>query len=263
MNLHVTPLLRTALLGIPVCLLAGFCVRGPAVSLRQELEARDPYAHLPAGTIDAPQSAYLAAVGGFRGVVADLLWFRSFLAWQEKDAGQQELLMQAACATDPYSHDFWSQSAQVLAYDLPWIIQSQEQARSGSAPAPASVKALRLRYARKAIGQLDRGLKFRPDDARLASQKALILLDVLEDPAAALPVLREAADMPDAPYFIARIHGETLRRLGRNAEAYGYYKDLFRKLPDDEPEACKEVVFGRIRELEDELGIPLPQRFRP
>ncbi|HAQ58488.1 MAG TPA: hypothetical protein DCR32_05660, partial [Opitutae bacterium] len=64
------------------------------------------------------------------------------------------------------------------------------------------------------------------------------------------------------PYFAARIYGELLRRQGKDAEAYDYLKQLHHDLPDD-PYAQKPIILDRIRELEEELKIPVWQRFQP
>jgi alkylated DNA nucleotide flippase Atl1 len=65
---------------------------------------------------------------------------------------------------------------------------------------------------------------------------------------------RQAAELPGAPYYAARIHGELLRELGRPAEALAWLRRVAEKLPGDDPTARREVVLERIRALEQEVG---------
>ncbi|HEY0946391.1 MAG TPA: hypothetical protein VGD81_14030, partial [Opitutaceae bacterium] len=75
------------------------------------------------------------------------------------------------------------------------------------------------------------------------------------------------------PYYAARIHAELLRRMGRKREAYDWLVRLYPTLPrsrDGAPAsaamleaAMPGVVLQRIRELEQELGVPEAQRFIP
>jgi hypothetical protein len=77
---------------------------------------------------------------------------------------------------------------------------------------------------------------------------------------AAAELYRRAALRPGAPFYAGRIYGEMLRRLGREREAYDWLRGIYAELPLDDPTAAPEIVLGRIRDLENVLGIPAAER---
>jgi len=123
-------------------------------------------------------------------------------------------------------------------------------------------QALDHEQAEQAFAMLATAREFHPNKAKLYLETGQIYLNRLKDTANAAKWFLLASQQPDAPYFAARIYGELLRRQGKDAEAYDYLKQLHNDLPDD-PYAQKPIILDRIRELEEELKIPVWQRFQP
>ena len=109
--------------------------------------------------------------------------------------------------------------------------------------------------ARRALEFYRKGLLYHRENPWLLVDMANIYQRKLNDMDEAVRYYRMAAEVPDSPYFAARVYGELLRRLGRTREAYDWLVQLYPTLPDDDPSALKETVLRRIEELEKELEI--------
>lgn len=200
-----------------------------------------------------------AVLGGFRALVADGLWLKTYRAWSAGDLPATQILIHLVTVVDDRPLFFWLNGARMLAYDMTeWRL-----AKIGAAgPAPAAVRrriadeqaALALRY-------LEAARRRHPDNAALCVEMAHIHLNLRADVAAAARCYRQAAELPDAPRYAARVHAQLLRRLGRPREAYLWLCRLHATLPARDPEAMPDVVLQRIRELEETLAIPAAQRY--
>ncbi len=113
---------------------------------------------------------------------------------------------------------------------------------------------------------LKTGLGFHPHEPLLYIEIANVFLNRLKDPATASEWYLKATEQPNCPAYAFRIYAELLRRIDRKPEALAWLKKLYPTLPKDGEAAMyamPHVVLERIRELEDELKIPLPARFDP
>jgi hypothetical protein len=84
----------------------------------------------------------------------------------------------------------------------------------------------------------------------------------LEDPLSAAREFLKAWEA-GGHYFNARIHGAMLRKAGRPELALAFFRQHYYELPADDPAAAPNAIIERIRELENELEIPVDERFRP
>jgi tetratricopeptide (TPR) repeat protein len=207
------------------------------------------------------QGATLALLGGFRALVADALWLRLYALWERRDAPGTDAAAQLVTAVDPRPLFFWINAARMLAHDLPvWRIEAE----GGFAAVPAGrQRQIETEQAQRAIALLDRARQFHPRNAQLWIERANIELQSLRDFNAAAESYRRAWEVPDAPYYAARLHAEMLRRAGRKAEALAWLERLYPELPRDDESAAAPVVLARIRELEQELGVPPERVFAP
>lgn len=207
------------------------------------------------------QGIVVGMLGGFRAITADFLWLQTNVVWERRDRAKLDSMVRLVTSIDPRPTFFWINSARMIAYDVPnWRIR--EEGVYGEVPEWRQ-EQIDLEQANQAFAHIERALEFHPDHPRLLLEIAQIYLNRLDDPAAAAPWFLRASEEPDAPYFAARIYAELLRRQGKHAEAYEFLTDLFRKLPDDDPYAQKDIILERIRELESTLGIAEPERFMP
>lgn len=210
----------------------------------------------------AGEGIMVGLLGGFRAVTADFLWVRTNALWEEQDLPGSQTLIKLVTTVDSRPLIFWINGARMIGYDMPvWRIDALT--REG-ANAPAVVQArIYEEQARAALDVLERARTYHPDAPLLLIEMANIRHRKMGDLAGAAELYRQAALMPGAPYYAARIHAEMLRQLGRDREALDWLVAVHRTLPKADPMAMEEIVLGRIRELETALGIPADQSYRP
>lgn len=206
------------------------------------------------------QGVVAGLLGGFRALAADSLWLKANANWEEMDLPATQTTIRAVTAIDPRPLYFWVNGARMIAYDMPvWRIERA----GGIAVVPATVQSrIAEEQARVALGMLADAQRAHPASPTLVIEVANIHLRRLGDTATATRLYREAAELPDAPFYAARIHAELLRQLGRRQEALEWLVRVHPTLPRDVPEAMPGIVLARIRELEEELGVPAGSRYR-
>ncbi|MFQ3224842.1 MAG: Na+-transporting methylmalonyl-CoA/oxaloacetate decarboxylase gamma subunit [Lentimonas sp.] len=241
-------------------LLLGVVTRPIEAPAWQVVKAGQPEMNLEAIEGALGQGLIVGVLGGFRAVMADFLWIHTDTIWKNRDRVKLDAMVRLVTTLDPRPEYFWIYGSRMIAYDVPsWRIKEE----GGHDEVPESRKReLDLEQAEQAFVMLKRGLEFHPEAAKLYLEIAQIYLNRLKDIPNAAKWFLLASQQPDAPYFAARIYGELLRRQGQDSEAYAFLKQLHRDLPDD-PYTQKPIIFDRIRELEQALGIPLWQRFQP
>jgi len=190
------------------------------------------------------------AAGPLAPLVADALWLRLNLAWEQRDAPAVRRLIAQVLAAEPDNLHFRVNAARMLAYDLPaWRIATEPGA-------PAAVVATwRQRGAAEALQLLGGS-----DDPLRLLEAANITLYGAQDRAAAAVLYRRAAEQPGAPWHAGRIHAQLLRELGRDHEALEWLRLWLPRLPSGDPAAQRELVEARLAALELELrsrGEPL------
>ncbi|MDI1335718.1 MAG: hypothetical protein PSU94_05985 [Lacunisphaera sp.] len=191
----------------------------------------------------AGRGGALAVLGGLRSVVAGGFWLQANLAWERRDAPATTALLGLTVAADERPLYFWLNGARMLAYDLPeWPL--------AAAPPAAVRQKVRADYARQALLFLEQGRRWHGAAAALLIEMGNIHLRRTGDLESAARCYRQAAELPGAPYYAARIHGELLRELGRPAEALAWLRQVLPKLPADDPAARRGVVLERIAVLE-------------
>ena len=253
--------IRNVVAVLIVLILLGLATRpleGPAWAV---VKAGQPEMNLEAIEGSLGQGLIVGVLGGFRAVMADFLWIRTNTIWERRDRVKLDAMVRLVTTLDPRPDFFWINGARMTAYDVPsWRIAEE----GGYTDVPESrQRAIDLEQAEQAFVMLERAREFHPDLAKLYLETGQIYLNRLKDDAGAEEWFLKASQMPDAPHFVARLYAEILRRQGKDAQAYAYLKELFQRLPNDDPYAQKEIIFERIRELELQLKVPLWSRFEP
>ena len=64
----------------------------------------------------AGQAGFIAALGGLRAAVADMLWIRAHVAWQDVQYGRMKLLFDTCTAMQPRRVNFWD----IAAWHMAW-----------------------------------------------------------------------------------------------------------------------------------------------
>jgi len=201
-----------------------------------------------------------AIPGGLRALAADGLWLKVYVAWAARDLPRTETLIRLVTIVDDRPTHFWINGARIIAYDIAdWRLSSPESARM-----PAEVRR------RIVEEQACAGLRFltaagdcHPDCAAIWVEMGNIQLYRRRDLVLAAECYRHAAELPDAPYYAARIYAELLRRLGRDQDAYAWLCRLHPTLPVTDQAAMSELVLRRIRALERRLKVPVQEQYMP
>jgi tetratricopeptide (TPR) repeat protein len=253
-------LLRPAGAGA-VLLAAGWLLRPLEAPAWEAVRAGQPELELQEVEGALGQGLVLGILGGFRSVVADLLWIRMHTFWEDKDRPRVETMAGLVTRIDPRPLFFWINAARIIAYDIPnWRIREE-----GGYDRVPQVRQAQIDHeqAERAFAVLRAAQEFHPRDPRILLEFAQIHLNRLKDPQHAAEWFGKAADLPGAPHYAARLHAELLRQTGRNREALQYLRELHPTLPPDDPFAQAGVVLERIRDLEAQLKVPPAERYRP
>ncbi|HBM85383.1 MAG TPA: hypothetical protein DD423_01075 [Opitutae bacterium] len=251
--------LRSVLAVLLALLLLGVVTRSLEAPAWQVVKAGQPEMNLQAIEGALGQGLVVGVLGGFRAIMADFLWIRTNTIWNRRDRVKLNAMVRLVTTIDPRSEFFWVNAARMVAYDVPhWRIDEE----GGYALVPDRRQQVIVReQVEQACAMLERAREFHPQHAKLYLETAQIYLIRLKDYAQAAKWFLLASQQPDAPYYAARIHGELLRRQGKDAEAYAFLKQLYAELNDD-PHAQKGVILDRIHELEVSLKVPIWTRFQ-
>lgn len=248
------------LLGVgAVLVVAGAGLQAGIGPTWRDLRAKQPALRLEAAAA-AGQGLTLALLGGFRALVADVAWIRMFALWERRDLPGTETLLRFVTTIDPRPLVFWLNGARIVAYDFPvWRIEA-----AGGFDAVSADAQRRVQHEQAGAGLriVAAAMAYHPASPELWIERANIELNRLGDLAAAAESYRRAWELPRAPYFVARLHAEVLRRAGRKAEALAWLVRLHPTLPAGDDGAAADVVLSRIRELERELGVPAARAYR-
>ena len=238
----------------------GLAARPLEIPAWAEVRSRQPEMQLADLEDALGQGVVLGIMGGLRSIVADFLWIQLNSIWEDQNLSALDPMIRLVTSLDPRPEFFWVNGARMTAYDVPhWRIA--EEGGHG-AISDARKRQIDREQAAQAFALLAEARKFHPDNPSFPLEVAQIHMNRLKDWDAAAAWFLKAWRL-GGPYFSARLHAEMLRRAGREREAYTFLRELFRKLPDDEPYARKGVVLARIRELEAELDVPEARVFRP
>lgn len=242
-------------------LATGIAVRPLEAPAWEKVRAQQPALRLESLKDALGQGVTVGLLGGFRAIVADLFWIRTNTIWETNDLPGTQTSIKLVTAIDPRPIYFWLNGSRMIAYDMPnWRVDEA----GGYDAVPDSVKRhFEEEQSSVAIGYLNGALGFHPENPLLTLEIANIHLNRLKDVETAAGFYLKASQQKDAPYYAARIYAELLRRLGKNKEAYAFLKQLQPTLPPEDPLAQSSVVLERIRELEDELNVPVLNRFKP
>ena len=200
------------------------------------------------------QFGFVAALSGFRSLVADLLWIRAHSAWEATQWGRMELLFNNVTALQPRSITFWDMAAWHMAWNA--SVAAREDRRQPR-------EALRIKAEREYfdLGKdfLVRGIQNNPDRYNLYFSLGRLYLEKYHDHAAAAEQYRLAAQFPDAPKYVHRFAVYELAQTpGKEMDAYRQLVALYRKGIDER----LPTLLGHIKRLQISLNIPPEDRIK-
>ncbi len=198
------------------------------------------------------QGAFLAALSGFRSLVADGLWIQGHTAWQRTEWGRMAYIFTNVTTLQPRVIMFWDLSAWHMAWNASVAAYYDESQ-------PREVLRLRAQREYFDLGRdfLDRGIANNPDKWDLYDKMAILLRDKYEDHCGAAEYFGKAAEFPEAPAYVKRMAAYELAKCpGQERKAYERLVQLYNDFPDERQLTMRTL----IREMQESLEIPAEQR---
>jgi tetratricopeptide (TPR) repeat protein len=198
------------------------------------------------------QLGFMAALSGFRAIVADALFIQAYGAWENTEWGRMLLLFRQITTLQPRVMLFWDTAAWHMAWNASIAaMDDQNQPRL----------ALRVKAQREyfALGKdfLERGIKNNPDRPDLYEALARLYKEKYKDHERASEYYAKASVLPGAPTFDRRFSAYELSYCeGREREAYQRLLSLYN---EGEKERLPTLI-KRLKFLEEKLSIPQEER---
>lgn len=198
------------------------------------------------------QLGFVAALSGFRSLVADALFIDAHVAWERTEWGRVLFLFRQVTTLQPRAVLFWDMAAWHMAWNASTAaLNDPHQPR----------EALRIKTAREyfAVGKdfLERGIKNNPERPELYEALARLYRDKYEDHARASEFFAKAAALPGAHSYARRFAAyELAQSPGREREAY----EQLRRLYDSGEQERLPTLLRHLKELEIKLAIPADLR---
>ena len=198
------------------------------------------------------QLGFLAALSGFRSLVADVVFIQAHVAWERTEWGRVYLLFREATTLQPRSVMFWDMAAWHMAWNA-----SVAALHDSTQPNEALRRKAQRDYFALGKDFLERGIKNIPDRPELYESLARLYKEKLNDHAAAARCYARAAALPGAPEYDKRFAAYELSFApGHEREAYAALHQLYEQ---GEHERLPTLL-SRLKYLEQVLDIPLDQR---
>jgi len=194
------------------------------------------------------QLGFVAALSGFRAVLADFLFVQAHVAWERTEWGRVLFLFRQVTTLQPHVPLFWDTAAWHMAWNAgAAAINDPSQPR----------QALRVKAQRNyfALGKdfLERGIKNNPKNPKLYESLAMLYRDKYNDHAHASEFYRKAADCPGAPSYDKRFSAYELSYCdGWERQAYIQLRQLY----DEGENERLPTLIKRLKYLEVKLNVP-------
>jgi hypothetical protein len=198
------------------------------------------------------QLGFIAALSGFRALVADILFIQAHVSWERTDWPRVLLLFRQVTTLQPHVILFWDMAAWHMAWN----------ASTAALNDPAQPRqALRIKAQREYfdLGRdfLEDGIRNNPESSKLHEALARLYRDKYKDHARASDYFLAASQKPGAMSYVKRFSAYELSYVeGREPEAY----ERLRALYDEGEKERLPTLISRLKFLEDKLNIPLDQR---
>lgn len=200
----------------------------------------------------AKQMGFVAALSGYRAVVADYMWIEAYTAWSHTEWGRLKLLLDATTSLQPRAVTFWDISAWHMAWNA--STNARENRKEPN-------QRLRLKAEREyiLIGEqylLD-GLKYNPESGKLWESLGALHVQKMHDPCRGTQDYAMAAKQPDAFPYMRRMAAYYLAQCpGHEREALDELVRLF-YLSEDER---LPTLLKTLDRLQKQLGVPAEQQ---
>lgn len=199
----------------------------------------------------AGQMGFVAALSGYRAVVADYMWIEAYTAWSRTEWGRLKLLLDATTTLQPRAVTFWDLSAWHMAWNA--ATNARENRKEPR-------ETLRLKAERDYIllGEqylLD-GLKYNPDSGKLWESLGALHVQKMRDPCRGAHDYAMAAQQQGVFPYMKRMAVYFLADCpGHEREAY---EEVLRLYADENQRLPK--LLKTLDRLQKQLGVPADQQ---
>jgi hypothetical protein len=192
------------------------------------------------------QMSYVAALGGFRSLVATVLTLKAHIHWENTEYVQLGKTYDLVVGLQPRTVSYWDE----YGWHRGWNERSYYLNNPDLSPALREQLADEAGEAARAL--LDRGIRNNPDDYQLYLRQAELLREKLKDACGAAGYF-EKAWMLGGPAYTRRFAAYMLAQCpGREREALGKLRDLY----VEGREHHKPTLVYELQRLEEALGVP-------
>jgi hypothetical protein len=234
------------------------CFGAVKVPCEQHLEAVHRAAYFHGAKLDLGlreqigQLGFLAALSGFRSLVADGLYLHAHVAWERTEWGRMKLDFDAVTALQPRCLLFWDQAAWHMAYNASVAaLENKKQPR-----AALRIKAQR-EYWKLGEEYLLRGIANNPDRPLLYDRLGFLYREKFRDHCKSAEAYAECAKLPKAPQYAHRFAAYELAQCpGHEREAYETLRTLYLRGEDER----LPTLLRWLGELQEKLNIPPEQK---
>ena len=197
------------------------------------------------------QSAFIAVLGGFRSVIADLLFIDAYSAWERTDWTYLLLRLRQATELQPRAILFWEMAGWHMAWN------AGTAALEDDSKSPAARRRLQHDYLELGKDFLVRGIAHNPEKPQLYEALARLYRDKFHDHAGAAENFEKASHLPDHASYDERFSAYELSYCeGREREAYDRLRTLYQR---GEKQRLPRLI-NQLRAMEARLKIPANER---
>ena len=198
------------------------------------------------------QNEFIAALGGFRSMVADVLWIEAQTDWERVEYGKMNVKFSTVTTLVPHNIMFWDMAGWHMAYNASVAVMEDR-----NEPKIAVRKKRQREYFLIGKDYIERGIANNPQSAILNHQLGEIYQRKLDDHLAASAAYDRAAACPDALSYEKRMAAYELAKVpGHERQAWQRLRALYDMgLQERLPTLEKD-----LRTLEDKLDLPPEQR---
>ena len=200
------------------------------------------------------QLGFVAALSGFRSIVADALFIQAHVAWERTEWGRLLWLFRQITTLQPRAILFWDMAAWHMAWNAS-VAALNDRAQ------PRLTMRIKAQKEYFALGKdfLERGIKNNPERPLLYESLARLYKEKYQDHARASEFFAKAAALPGAPSYDKRFSAYELSYCeGREREAYQRLRQLY----DTGKNERLPTLIARLKFLENKLNIAQDQRIR-
>src|SRR5436305_3481448 len=198
------------------------------------------------------QLGFVAALSGFRAMLADFLFIQAHVAWERTEWGRVLFLFRQVTTLQPHVPLFWETAAWHMAWNA-------SAAAINDATQPRQTLRVKAQRDYFELGKdfLERGIKNNPRNPKLYESMAMLYRDKYNDHARASEFYRKAADCPGAPDYDKRFSAYELSYCdGWEPQAYLQLRGLY----DEAERERLPTLIKRLKYLEAKLNVPKEQR---